>query len=422
MTQFFRTQILGRVESYTKQLIATHRPTVIAVTGSVGKTGTKLAIAHMLRGQYQVLVQEGNYNTEFGLPLSLFELDPPEKSTSILAWLKILWSMRRRIKTPYPYDVVVLEMGADQPGDITRFMQYIQPDIGVVTAVAKVHFEAFGSLQAIIDEKWSLARGSKTVIYNHDDKNLRQQAADMTNCVGYGLERTDVWSELHEFREAQGWLGTLHINETGLEAVFPVLGQQSVYGLTAAAAVAEQCDIPTDTIVERIKSWTQPKGRMRLLSGKNGSRIIDDSYNSNPYASVAALDALQRFSGRKIAIMGTMNELGDYEEDGHRLVGRHCGHLDVLVTIGEPANRHTVAAAQEAGLDETQIYTCESPYLAGDSVASLLQEGDTVLVKGSQNGVFAEEAIKSLLDDETDEALLVRQSQGWLDKKRAQFR
>jgi UDP-N-acetylmuramyl pentapeptide synthase len=422
MRQFLRAEILKRVESYTKQLISTHQPTVIAITGSVGKTSTKLAIAHVLGGRYRVLVQEGNYNTEFGLPLSLFELDPPQKSTSILAWGKILWTMRRRVRGHYPYEIVILEMGADQPGDITRFMQYMQPDIGVVTAVAKVHMEAFNSLEDIIQEKWSLARGSQAVVYNHDDENLRQQAANMDNCVGYGLERTDVWSDLHEFMESRGWLGTLHLGNTGLETVFPVLGKQSVYGLTAAAAVGEKCDIPPRAIVERIAEWTQPKGRMRLLAGKNGSRVIDDSYNSNPYAAVAALDGLQRFSGRHIAIMGTMNELGDYEEAGHRLVGQHCGQLDVLVTIGEPANRHTAAAATEAGMDEDSIQTCKNPYQAGDYVASLLQEGDTILVKGSQNGVFAEESIKPLLSDETDEALLVRQNQTWLYKKRVQFR
>ncbi len=421
MSQFFRAQVLKRVESYTKKLIETHQPKVIAVTGSVGKTSTKLAITHILRDQYQVLVHEGNYNTEFGLPLSLFELEPPLKSTSILAWLRILRTMRRRIKKKYPYDVVVLEMGADQPGDISRFMRYIRPDIGVVTAVAKVHLEAFGSIDAITDEKWELARGSKTVVYNNDDKRLRERAAKISGSTGYGLQETTVWAQLQGFNESEGWQGTLYAKEAEQEITFPVLGQQSVYSLIAGAAVSTQCGMPIDTIVKQIADWRQPKGRMRLLSGRNGSRIIDDSYNSSPYAAVAALDALYQFRGRKIAILGSMNELGEYEASGHRLVGKHCDQLDFLVTIGVAANKYLIPAALEAGLDETRVRECNTPYEAGDYVASLLQQEDTVLIKGSQNRVFAEESIKPLLADKQEQALLVRQSEQWLEKKEAQF-
>lgn len=421
MVQFFRRQVLKYVESYTEKLINTHQPKVIAVTGSVGKTSTKLAIAHTLRSQYQVLVHEGNFNTEFGLPLSLFELEPPEKSTSVLAWLRILRTMRGRIKKEYPYDAVVLEMGADQPGDISRFMRYIRPDIGVVTAVAKVHLEAFGSIDAILDEKWALAQGSNTVVYNNDDKRVRERAANVSGSIGYGLQEATVWTQLHGFDESQGWQGVLHANDTEQEVVFPVLGQQSVYSLLAGAAVGIQCGVPLDVAVKRIADWRQPKGRMRLLPGKNGSRIIDDSYNSSPYAAVAALDALYQFGGRKIAILGSMNELGEYEASGHRLVGKHCDQLDYLVTIGVAANKHLVAAALESGMDETRVHESNTPYEAGDYVASLLQEGDTVLVKGSQNRVFAEESIKPLLADKQDQALLVRQSRQWVDKKEAQF-
>lgn len=421
MVNFFRSQVLKRVETYTKRLINTHNPTVIAVTGSVGKTSTKLAIAHILRTRYHVLVHEGNYNTEFGLPMSLFELEPPEKSTSVLAWWRILRTMRRRIKQDYPYDVIVLEMGADQPGDITRFMEYIQPEIGVVTAVAKVHLEAFGSIEAIAEEKWSLAQGSNTVVYNHDDKRLRERAANTTNKIGYGLQRTDVWSELQEFNYSEGWRGVVHTGSGDAETTFPVIGQQTVYALTAATAVGLQCGVSLDEAVAKISEWKQPKGRMRLLPGKNGSFIIDDSYNSNPYAAVAALDALYQFQGRKIAILGSMNELGEYETAGHRLVGRHCNQLDVLVTIGVPANKHIIAAALETGVEEFRVHECNTPYEAGEYVASLVREGDIILVKGSQSGVFAEESIKSFLADDQDTALLVRQSEQWLAKKRAHF-
>lgn len=421
MRKFLRKLVRKRLEAYTKQLITTHQPMVIAVTGSVGKTSTKLAIAHMLRTKYKVLVHEGNYNTEFGLPLTIFEMDPPEKVTDVRAWLRIFKAMRARISQAYPYDVMVLEMGADQPGDIGHFMTYIRPDIGVITAVAKVHIEAFDSIDSITEEKWKLARNSKKVIYNYDDERLRERGANTRGSIGYGLQKTDVWAELNEFYETVGWYGTLHAQGASKEAAFPVIGKQSVYSLIAAAAVSIQSNITLDVIDSKIAGWVQPNGRMHLLRGKNDTRIIDDSYNSSPYAAVAALDALYQYKGRKIAILGSMNELGDYEAQGHRMVGNHCAQLDMLVTIGLAANKYLLTAAMEAGLDSSRVHECNTPYEAGDYVAALLQPNDTVLVKGSQNGVFAEEAIKPLLAYKEGESLLVRQSDQWLKKKKEQF-
>lgn len=424
MQTFFRNLILKRIEKYAQTLLHTHQPTVIAVTGSVGKTSTKLAIAHLLGNKYHVLVHEGNYNTEFGLPLSLFELEMPANSRDVKAWWRLLRTMKQRIASEYPYDVVILEMGADQPGDIGRFMRYIQPDIGVVTAVAKVHYAAFESIEQILEEKWQLALGSKTVVYNHDDKRLRTKAKFLHSCLGYSLDEAgDVWTQLDGFDfERGGWSGMLHAKDEQQEVFYPVLGQQSVYALVAATAVALKQRIPLSECVRHIADWQQPPGRMRLLAGKNGSRIIDDTYNSSPYAAVAALEALYQLdTGRKIAILGSMNELGEYEAEGHRLVGKHCDQLDGLATIGVAANTYLIPAALAAGLDEANVHECNTPYQAGDVVASQLQPGDTVLAKGSQNGVFAEEALKALLADPNDEQQLVRQSPEWVKRKQEQF-
>ena len=421
MRRLLRHLILKRVERYTVRLIRKHQPLIIGVTGSVGKTSTKLAIAHILSAQYTVQVHQGNYNTDFGLPLSLFDLDPPQQSTDIRGWWQILKTMKATVAQEYPYDAVVLELGADQPNDIGKFMRYLTPDIGVVTAVAKVHYEAFASIDDILEEKWKLAGGSRAVIYNHDDKRLRAQAQQLQHATGYGLMETDVYSQLHGFNEEKGWQATLHIDGTAVDIEFPVLGQQSVYALTAAVAVAYQLGIDMQTCQERLKDWEQPSGRMRLLRGKYGSSIIDDSYNASPYATVAALDALYRFRGRKIAVLGSMNELGDYEVDGHRMVGKHAADMDMLVTIGTAANTHLVPAALEAGLPPSSVHECNTPYEAGDYLAAQLQGGDVVLVKGSQGGVFAEEAIKPILADSSDEAKLVRQSESWLQAKAKQF-
>lgn len=421
MRKMLKNVVRKQLEGYVVRLLEIHKPKVIAITGSVGKTSTKLATAHLLKDQYNVLVHKGNYNTEFGLPLSLFELETPAKASDAKAWMKIFAEMRRKLKEDYPYDIVVLEMGADSPGDIKHFMEYIHPDIGVVTAVAKVHMEEFKTAEAILDEKWSLAHGSRKVFYNHDDKRLRDASHDLDDAQGYGLDRTDNWADLKQFRGVDGWSAKLHLGSTSFDIDIPVVARQSVYALVLAAAIANDLGLSEEQIKTGIDSWPQPHGRMQLLKGKNDSLILDDSYNANPYATVAALDALTHFEGRKLAILGTMNELGDYETAGHRLVGKHAKDLDLLVTIGDVAELYLSPAAVEAGLSPKKVRNFSSPYEAGKYVAGQLQPEDNVLVKGSQNGVFAEEAIKYLLDDSSDKSKLVRQSPEWMEKKHEQF-
>ncbi len=427
MRKILKNLVLKRLEKYTTQLLDKHRPKVIAVTGSVGKTSTKLAIAHLLSTRYRVLVHSGNYNTEFGLPLSLFNLEVPSNSLNIKAWLDIFKSMKQAVEaSDYPYEIVVLEMGADKPGDIARLTSYVKPDIGIITAVAKVHLEEFGSIEAVLEEKWHLAENSSQVYYNHDDELLVRKAAGLDNAVGYGLSPADVWSDLSSFEfndiERYGWKGFLNIGPESSSIVFPVVAKQSVYGLTVAAAIAKDLNMSDAEIASGIASWQQPPGRMRVLLGKQGSILLDDSYNASPYATVAALDTLQQFSsGRKIAILGSMNELGDYEGPGHRLVGKHLEGIDRLITIGVAANKYLVPAALETGFDKKYIHECVDPYQAGDFVASIIRPGDVVLIKGSQNGVFAEEATKLLLANISDQDQLVRQNQQWLKTKKEQF-
>lgn len=420
MRTVFRHIILKTIERYTRKLIRTHKPIIVGVTGSVGKTSTKLAIAHLLEGDYKVNVHEGNYNTDFGLPLSIFRLDPPKKSSDIVAWLKILKTIRRTVKEDYPYDVLVLELGADKPGDIQKFMDYLEPDIGIVTAVAKVHYEAFSSIEHILDEKWSLAEGSKKVFYNYDDKRLRNRAeGDMT---GYGLtSESSARALLDKFEPSKGWSGKFGYQDWEEKLVFPVVGRQSVYALTVATAVANELGVSRERCIEAIESWQQPSGRMQLLTGKKDATIIDDSYNASPYSTVAALDALYRLPGRKVAILGSMNELGEYEQEGHEMVGQQCGDLDMLITIGEAANQYLAPAAVESGVDISRVHKCNSPYEAGQLMSEAIEDNDSILVKGSQGGVYAEESIKPLLADTDDSAKLVRQSDAWQKQKEKEF-
>jgi UDP-N-acetylmuramoyl-tripeptide--D-alanyl-D-alanine ligase len=417
-----RTWVARRLESQVVRLIRERNPLVIGVTGSVGKTSTKLAIAHLLSTRYHVLAHQGNYNTEIGLPLAIFELEVPTHLTNPLIWVRILREVHRRRRS-FAYDAMVLELGADQPGDIAKFMRYLTPHIGVLTAIAPVHTEQFGSVEAILDEKWLLARGSQRVLINADDERLVQQRAELTEDVvmGFGIENGD-W-QLSKLRLAKnGYEASLRRpDDKPLKVKTHALARHSLYALIAAAAVADWGGVSGRDIRRQLESWRPVKGRMSPLSGKKGSLIIDDTYNSSPDAAIAALDALYTLEGRHIAILGSMNELGEFEAEGHRQVGAQCGKLDLLVTIGRAANEFLAPAARKAGLRAKQVAIFDSPYEAGSYLVDMLKKNDVVLAKGSQNGVFAEEAVKLLLANLKDREQLVRQSPEWLREKESQF-
>ncbi len=417
-----RGWVARRLEAQVVRLIRERDPLIIAVTGSVGKTSTKLAIAHVLSAKYHVLTHHGNYNSEIGLPLSIFEMDVPEQLINPFAWIRILHSVRQRRQT-FAHDALVLELGADQPGDIGKFMRYLRPHIGVLTAIAPVHTEQFGSVEAILDEKWRLASGSHRVLINADDRRLMERCASLPadTALTFGLDMGD-WRMSNLQLGKHGYDATLERPaDKSLKIKTHVIGRHSFYALAAAAAVADWSDVPGSDIRRQLGSWQPVKGRMNPLPGKKGSMILDDTYNSSPDAAIAALDSLYALGGRHIAILGSMNELGEYEAEGHRRVGSHCGKLDLLVTIGQAAHEQLAPAARKAGLKAKRVVTFSSPYDAGAYVSGLLKKGDVVLAKGSQNGVFAEEVVKLLLADPADSDQLVRQSPEWLREKESQF-
>jgi UDP-N-acetylmuramoyl-tripeptide--D-alanyl-D-alanine ligase len=171
-------------------------------------------------------------------------------------------------------------------------------------------------------------------------------------------------------------------------------------------------------LAKKLSHITPEKGRMNPLSGMNGSLIIDDSYNSNPESAKAALAVLGEYTGRKIAVLGSMNELGDYAEKGHAEVALEATKIaDIVVTIGDLAAKYLYPVLTKK-MNNKFIQKFDNSQVAGEYLRDIVQAGDTVLVKGSQNGVFAEEAIKPILIKPEDAPeLLVRQGAMWQNKK-----
>jgi UDP-N-acetylmuramoyl-tripeptide--D-alanyl-D-alanine ligase len=417
-----RRLIAWQLELRVQRLIREQKVKVVAITGSVGKTTTKLAIASVLKQKYRVLAHPGNYNSEIGLPMSIFELEVPGNLVNPLAWYKVFERIDKRLDKPFDYDVLVLEMGADQPGDIQKFMRYITPDVGVVTAIAPAHIEQFGSVEAIAHEKMALARGSKAVLLNAEDQRVMQEAEALNAPIQtYGVKKGSVHFEGIDRGKDLRLHGRLQLHNGEIAVKSQFIGKHSLGALAAAGAVGEELGLEPAEIRRGLETYEPVAGRMRMLKGLQGVTIIDDTYNSSPRATVAALETLMELPGRKIAVLGSMNELGNMAEAGHREVGKAAAKADMLVTIGDNANRFIVAGATEAGMKSELIHTHVSPYAAGEFLRGVVKPSDIILAKGSQNGVFAEEAGALLLTSPDDRSLLVRQSSAWQDRKRRQF-
>lgn len=415
-----RRAVASKLEARVKRLISTHKPLVVGITGSVGKTSTKLAVAKVLEAKYQVLAHAGNYNTELGLPLSIFSQEVPSNLANPISWLRIFRKIDKQIAS-YPYNALVLELGADRPGEIGQFMKYLNPDIGIITAIAPAHIEEFGSVEGVLQEKWKLATGSNKVLLNAEDKLLMGVKEELHDVQTYGLGAGDYYFKTLILDEKTGFKGLLKLKNSEVKVETKLVAKHSLYAVVVAASVAEICGVSAEEIKAQIEQISPVAGRMNPLQGASDSLILDDTYNSSPQAAIAALDTLYQFKGRKIAVLGNMNELGDFAEEGHRQVGKHCGRLDMLVTIGKSAEDWIAHEAAKL-LDISKIKIFVSPYDAGNFLAKELKPGDTVLVKGSQNGVFAEETVALLLQDSADRAKLVRQSAVWQKKKQAQFK
>lgn len=429
MKTFLRRAVAIILERQAKRLIARHRPIVVAVGGSIGKTSTKTAIGHLLEQKFtgQVLLPKGNYNSEISVPLSIFELPVPESLFNPVVWLGVFREISRLINQPYKYKVLVLELGTDHPGEIPRFMRYLTPDIGVVTAITPEHMEYFKTIAAVAEEEFALALGSRHVLLNAADTESmrRRDALPEGRVTTFGVKTGDyaIYDAAFDERKHVIHADVRFRGESIMTADMQFIALHSLNAWIAAVAVAEHdaLALTPEQIKTGLETAKPVAGRMQLLEGKNGSLLIDDTYNSSPEAAIAALDTLYSLEGQKIAIMGMMNELGDYSQQAHEEVGAYCNKLDLLVTVGADARLYLAPAAIAAGLAEDKIKVFDSPYDAGKCVQNYLKAGTTVLAKGSQNRVYTEEALKQLLANPADAARLVRQSDDWLAKKAQQF-
>lgn len=413
-------RILCRIlEKQVAELRHKHKITIVAIVGAVGKTSTKVAVAKTLGVSKRVIWEAGNYNDRLTVPLVLFGHKLPGLF-NVWAWLKIWQRNKQIIASDYPYDVAVLELGTDGPGQIAEFA-YLKPDIVVVTAIAPEHMEYFGTLDAVAAEELGALAFAKKALVNIDDTPA--EYLKHRKFTGYGLRKTaDYFADHRTEHGVSGQTLTFHLGKThSFSAKVPTLGTQGAKMAVAGAAVAHMLGEDNEHIEQGVTNIEAFAGRMRLFAGQKETTIVDDTYNASPIAVKAALDVLYATKApQRIAILGTMNELGGYTAQAHREVGEYCDpkKLDLVITIGPDAAEYLAPAAKQNGCT---VVRCRSPYSAAAEAQEHLKKGALILAKGSQNGVFAEEAVKLLLADPNDAVKLVRQSAYWLKKKAAQF-
>ena len=442
---------------HARLILRKYHPTVVAVTGSVGKTSTRNAIAAVLDGRFVVRSPEENYNNEFGVPLTVIGVKTA--GSSVIGWLKVLakakmlWLFR---DASYP-NLLALEYGIDRPGDMDALCKIAPPDVAVFTAVSPVHAEYFDSIEALAHEKAAIVRHLKNggvAILNGDDPLVMAAAAQVppphreparttfrsdgegtgvvVATVTYGFsEGLDVRAEnyhvethdIHHCETDQSFCEIhfdLVIGDERAEVSLPnLLGRGQVYAALAAAAVGRHFNMPLSEIVAALRTLQPQAGRMRPLPGIKETLILDDSYNAAPASMASALEVLRFFSpdesARRIAVLGKMAELGRYSENEHRLLGMRAAEIaDILVCVNEEG-RDTRRGAIEAGMNERNVEFFATSAEAGRWLDFNVKKGDVVLVKGSQSARM-EKVVKDLMAEPLRAGeLLVRQYGAWVE-------
>lgn len=393
---------------------------IIAITGSAGKTTAKMAIGQITPSN-QAYVPEGAYNTEYGVPLALFRESAPRNPRNLAGWMIVIIKMIGKLFLPAPFRAIVLEFGADKSGDITYLTSFAKPHIAIVTTVLPVHLEGFGSVEEVAKEKSQIVRvlgKDDFAILNFDNEYVCEMAEHTEAKVrSFGRVKADLMYDNLRLTE-KGMSFDVTWKGEKLKVHLAVAAPQLIPSYLAALLVGLVLGNELSGLVEKLADVHTEKGRMNLLAGVRGSVIIDDSYNSNPESAKAALQVLGMFKGNKIAVLGSMNELGDFTVEGHKQVGEMAASVaDEIVTIGELAGEYLYPVVSEK-LNKKFVQKFDNPYAAGEYLACRAGEGDIILFKGSQNGVFTEEAAKYVLDrPELASELLVRQGKMWQDKK-----
>ncbi|HTI15044.1 MAG TPA: alanine racemase [Dictyobacter sp.] len=411
------------LQQYASAILQRWQPTVIAITGSVGKTSTKEAIADVLSSQFPTFRSWQNYNDLLGIPLSL-----------------------GRLEEHHAY--AVLELSCDHPGEIAELCRIVRPHIGILTNINPVQLQYFGSLERLAYELsmllTSLPDGGH-FFYNQDDTMLnalvsqyRETSSRQVQLHAYGQasinKTTDAtcasvstvgWDGLQLTLGKQEQTSTTHSSDTEQTLFAPLMGQHHLYTILAAYTIGLHCGLSTSAVRHALTTLTPMPGRLSPLPGINQSQLLDDTHNASPTSMIAGLNTLHTLTpptGKRIAILGDMLHLGEYEEEGHREVGKHIAHtVDYLITRGERAAIIAETALQ-SGMNSTHVIMTSTHEDAGRVVRKLIESQSTTTAEETQNVILIKGSEETRMERITEVLMarpwevpekLVRQTAGW---------
>ena len=361
-------------------------PIVIAVTGSVGKSTTVNFLNILLSEKFSVCV--GTLNTKLGLATNIVN-DMNDDCEIFLA-----------------------ECGMDRPGELFDTGEFIKPDVVMITNISESHIEKLGSLEEIKKAKMELTQNIKQhgrVFLNWENKNIQdaeKYIPENLQIVHYGnIEHSEFTNQsLEKF-----------LGKKIQDIKFKFIGIHNYLNVLGASIVAIELGVNKEKLLLGLEKLETPKGRLKIIDGINDSILIDDTYNSSPVSCVSAIESTIKFfedknlSGRKIAVLGGMLELGVFEDEGHKLVGEALEkqNFDEIILVGELAKKIIIS--------NPKIHYCENSELASNYILEKIKPnfGDVILIKGSQ-GIRMEKVTKALMKNTLDaEKLLVRQDTRW---------
>lgn len=334
---------------------------VVGLTGSVGKTTTKEMIYHVLSSTYRTLKTEGNLNNDIGMPLTLLRLEQS-------------------------HEAAVIEMGMNHAGEIARLTAVCRPTIGVITKIGVNHIENLGSRENILRAKLEIIEGmpeGAPLVVNGDDDLLGALELPDRPLIRFGItsQNNDITAQ-NIVQGQETCRFTLCKGSRTADVFLPCAGLHNVYNALCAAAVGDLLGIPLERAARALAEYT-PTGMRQRISTRGGVTVIEDCYNASPDSVEAALKVLSAYrTGRRIAILGDMLELGDFAEELHRRVGAAAAEnqVSLLYTYG-PLSEKTADEAERRGVSVERF---REPEALADAVRQTLRVGDAVLIKGSR--------------------------------------
>ncbi len=404
-----------------------YQPLIVGITGSVGKSSAKEAVALALGVAYIVRKTEGNYNNEIGIPLTV--IGAKSGGSSLVRWLRVfgkwLWIMIVPVRYP---EVLVLEMGIDHPGDMDALLQFVPVKMGIVTGVSSSHLVYFGSLANIAREKGKLIAAvpddGLAIINADDQRTLKMRERTKAKVITYGFsDGADIHADnfvMHrEAKRAEGLSLKVNFEGTTVPLRLPkIVAPHHVPAALAALALAVGLKMNAVEVVNALENFEPLPGRLRLLPGRDNTFLLDDTYNASPTSTKAALQVMSELMApRKIAVLGDMLELGPDTKEEHAELSktiRESG-VHVVVTVGEHMRALHERLLSE-GWPRKQVLWLPDPVSAVDALMNIIRSDDLLLIKGSQ-GMRMELITKQLLvDPRTATSFLCRQSEDWQKK------